>query len=121
MNSAQTLRTDLNVVSEKPPAIPVAFQDSQFVFLANTHPALQRGFIAQLKSPKLIVCDTMNLWIGEFHDELIKTLGQVHGVGLNDGEITICDLLVTLSTQVTSPRRSGTHGLAHRGTTTEPW
>lgn len=86
MNSAQTLRTDLNVVSEAPPRIPDAFRDSQFVFLANTHPALQRGFIEQLASPKLIVCDTMNLWIGDFRDELIKTLARVHGVVLNDGE-----------------------------------
>jgi len=86
MNSAETLRTDLNVVSESPPKIPESFRDSQFVFLANTHPALQRGFIDQLTSPKLIVCDTMNLWIGEFRDELIKTLGRVQGVVLNDGE-----------------------------------
>src|ERR1043166_8819525 len=47
MNAAETLRTDLNVVSERPPVIPEAFRDSQFVFLANTHPALQRGFIGR--------------------------------------------------------------------------
>jgi sugar/nucleoside kinase (ribokinase family) len=86
MNAAQTLRTDLNVVSETPPRIPDAFRDSQFVFLANTHPAIQRGFIDQLASPRLIVCDTMNLWIGEFRGELLKTLPRVHGVVLNDGE-----------------------------------
>lgn len=86
MNAAQTLRTDLNVVSESPPRIPEAFRDSRFVFLANTHPALQRGFIDQLTSPHLVVCDTMNLWISDFRDELVKTLARVDGVVLNDGE-----------------------------------
>ncbi|MCG8404926.1 MAG: PfkB family carbohydrate kinase [Phycisphaerales bacterium] len=86
MNERESLRTDLNVVGEKPPVIPEAFQDSAYVFLANTHPAVQSEFIRQLKSPKLIVCDTMDLWIKEFRDDLIKTLGAVHGVVLNDGE-----------------------------------
>jgi len=86
MNAAQTLRTDLNVVSEAPPRIPEAFRDSRFVFLANTHPSVQREFIGQLRGAALIVCDTMNLWIGQFRDELLKTLALVHGVVLNDGE-----------------------------------
>mgnify|MGYP002623374406 CR=1 FL=1 len=86
MGSAQTLRTDLNVVGEAPPKIPAQFADSGFVFLANTHPAIQREFIAQLKSPQLIVCDTMNLWINEHREDLLKTLNEVDGIVLNDGE-----------------------------------
>lgn len=86
MNHAETIRTDLNVISEAPPKIPDNFCDSGYVFLANTHPAIQRQFIDQLRSPKLIVCDTMNLWINEFRDEVVKTLAAVDGVVLNDGE-----------------------------------
>lgn len=86
INERETLRTDLNVVSEAPPRIPESFRDSQFVFLANTHPAIQRQFIGQLAGPRLIVCDTMNLWIDGFRDELLQTLAAVHGVVLNDGE-----------------------------------
>ncbi len=86
MNLRETLRTDLNVVAEAPPRIPPAFRDSSYVFLANTHPAIQRGFIAQLSSPKLIVCDTMDLWIKEAREELMETLRAVHGVVLNDAE-----------------------------------
>lgn len=86
MNHAETIRTDLNVISEAPPKIPDAFRDTGYVFLANTHPAVQRQFIEQLRSPKLIVCDTMNLWINEFRDDLLKTLSVVDGVVLNDGE-----------------------------------
>ncbi|MEK6642977.1 MAG: PfkB family carbohydrate kinase [Planctomycetota bacterium] len=86
MNSAETLRTDLNIIAEAAPTIPQAFRDSRFVFLANTHPAVQREFIRQLTKPELIVCDTMNFWISDHRAELVKTLAEVHGVVLNDGE-----------------------------------
>lgn len=86
MNQRESISTDLNVIAEAPPVIPESFRDSEFVFLANTHPAIQRGFVEQLKRPKLIVCDTMDLWIGQFRDELVKTLGVVDGIVLNDSE-----------------------------------
>ena len=86
INERETLCTDLNVISEAAPTLPEQFQDSTFVFLANTHPAIQRGFVGQLTAPKLIVCDTMNLWIDGFRDDLLETLAAVHGVVLNDGE-----------------------------------
>lgn len=86
MNERQTLRTDLNIVADSPPPIPPAFRDSRFVFLANTHPAVQRRFLEQLDSPEMIVCDTMNLWIETTREELLQTLALVHGVVLNDGE-----------------------------------
>lgn len=86
MNARETLRTDLNVVGEAGPSIPDRFRDSRYVFLANTHPALQRAFIDQLSAPRLIVCDTMDLWINTTRDELLKTLASVDGVVLNDSE-----------------------------------
>jgi sugar/nucleoside kinase (ribokinase family) len=119
MNSAQTLCTELNVVSEAAPRIPESFRDSACVFLANTHPALQREFISQLTAPRLIVCDTMNLWINEARDELLKTLAAVHGLVLNDGEarlLTGCDNLLLAGRQVLrlGPRfvviKKGEHG-----------
>jgi len=86
MNEAETVAVDLNVLAEKGPQIPQGFVDSEYVFLANTHPTLQRDLLGQLTGPKLVVCDTMNLWIENERDELVKTLGMVHGAVLNDGE-----------------------------------
>ncbi len=86
MNHRDSLRTDLNVIAEAPPRIPDAFRDSQFVFLANTHPAIQRGFVEQLTGPSLVVCDTMDLWITSAREDLLAMLKQVHGIVLNDGE-----------------------------------
>lgn len=86
MNEAQTLAVRLNVLAERGAPLPEAFADSEFVFLANTHPMLQREFVGRLKSPRLIVSDTMNHWIESEPAELRKTLAVVHGLVLNEGE-----------------------------------
>src|SRR5205085_960489 len=86
MNEAVTVEVDLNVLAERAPRIPEKFADSRYVFLANTHPVLQREMLCCLKSPKLIVADSMNLWIQTQRDDLVKLLGMIHGFVLNDGE-----------------------------------
>jgi sugar/nucleoside kinase (ribokinase family) len=86
MNEAVTLKVDLNVLAEQAPKIPQGFLDSKYVFLANTHPVLQQEMAGSLKGAKLIVADTMNLWIQTEQKELRKLLSQIHGLVLNDGE-----------------------------------
>jgi len=86
MNEAETVEVDLNVLAERAAKIPPEFLDSQFVFLANTHPALQQETLGMLKSAKLVVADTMNLWIQTERAHLEKLLGNIHGLVLNDGE-----------------------------------
>ena len=86
MNEAETVEVDLNVLAERAPKIPEKFLDSKYVFLANTHPALQQQMAGSLKSARLIIADTMNLWIQTTRDELCKLLGMIHGLVLNDGE-----------------------------------
>jgi sugar/nucleoside kinase (ribokinase family) len=86
LNEAQTIEVDLNVLAERAPKIPDNFRDSKHIFLANTHPVLQQEMLGSLKTPKLIVADTMNLWIQTEQAELKKLLKRVHGLVLNDGE-----------------------------------
>ena|SRR5579859_269844 len=86
LNEAVTEKVDLNVLEERAPKIPHNFLDSKYVFLANTHPSLQQEMLSSLHAPKLIVADTMNLWIQTEQDELRKLLKQIHGLVLNDGE-----------------------------------
>ncbi|MEW6197941.1 MAG: PfkB family carbohydrate kinase [Planctomycetota bacterium] len=86
MNEAQTVGVQLNVLAERGATLPAAFADSRFVFLANTHPVLQREFAERLSRADLIVCDTMNLWIENEPAELRRTLAAVHGLVLNEGE-----------------------------------
>ena len=77
---------DLNVLAEQAPRIPDDFRDSHYVFLANTHPSLQLGMLESLPSRKLVVADTMNLWIQTERKELCKLLSRIDGLVLNDGE-----------------------------------
>jgi sugar/nucleoside kinase (ribokinase family) len=86
LNEAVSIQTDLNILAEAAPRIPDKFVDSKYVFLANTHPVLQQEMACCLKGPKLIVADTMNLWINTARSDLLKTLKMVHGLVLNDAE-----------------------------------
>jgi sugar/nucleoside kinase (ribokinase family) len=86
MNKRETLFTHLGVVAEKPPKVPAKFADSEYVFLANTHPAVQMGLLDQLPKRKLAVADTMDLWINTARPELEALLKKVDGLALNYDE-----------------------------------
>jgi sugar/nucleoside kinase (ribokinase family) len=86
MNMAETLEVHLNVLGTFSPVLSPRFAETPFVFLANGHPATQRKVLAQAKNRKLIVADTMNLWIETERDELLALLREVDGLVLNDGE-----------------------------------
>ena len=86
MNDANTDAVELNVLAEEPPKVPQSFTDSQYVFLANTHPGLQQQLLSQIKNPKFVAADTMNLWIENNPDELKSLLKKINALVLNDGE-----------------------------------
>lgn len=86
MNEAETVKVELNVLAERAATVAEAYRDSDFVFLANSHPSIQEQFAAQFPKAKLIVADTMNLWIDNERDALLEMLKSVHGLVLNEGE-----------------------------------
>ena len=86
LNAAETEFTDLNVFSDFDPRLPDTYQDTPYVFLANINPELQLRVLEQVHHPKLVVCDTMNLWIDISRPALMETLKQVDVLILNDGE-----------------------------------
>lgn len=86
MNEAVTVTVDLNVLAERAAPIPPAFRDSKYVFLANTHPRLQRDTLRSLSRPRLAVADTMNLWIETERSASLELFREIDGLVLNDGE-----------------------------------
>lgn len=86
MNDARTDAVQLNVLAEQPPAVPESFQDCEFVFLANTAPALQMKLLEQMESPAFVAADTMNLWIQTAGKDLEQLLQRIDMLVLNDGE-----------------------------------
>ena len=89
MNRRDTLAVELNVLAESLPPVPHHYRDSQFVFLANTHPANQIDLLANFPHRKLAVADTMDLWIETQRATLIELLAKIDGLVLNDSEATM--------------------------------
>lgn len=86
MNAAETLKTELNVLGTFQPKIPRSFRASDFLFLANTHPATQMSVLGQVERPRFVLCDTMNLWIEHERAALLDLLKKVDGLLINDEE-----------------------------------
>jgi sugar/nucleoside kinase (ribokinase family) len=68
------------------PRLPEPFRRSDFLFLANGSPVTQMSVLEQAIGPRLVVADTMDLWIREQHDELMALLRRIDGLVMNDSE-----------------------------------
>jgi sugar/nucleoside kinase (ribokinase family) len=96
MNEATTVAVDLNVLIERGPRVPARFADSQVVFLAATHPHLQLDLLGQVKSPRLVIADTRDLWIQQYHAESLAAYQSFDGIVLNDLEARLLTKQVNL-------------------------
>ncbi len=85
-NTRHTLDTQLNVFADFDPKVPANYRDVPYVFLANAEPAVQSKALDQMKRPKLVVADTMNLWIDIKKDDLLGLLRRIDGLVMNDEE-----------------------------------
>ncbi|MGA8012793.1 MAG: PfkB family carbohydrate kinase [Candidatus Acidiferrales bacterium] len=87
MNERTTLATDLNVFATFDPKLPRSYLDSQYIFLGNIDPTLQRSVLKQIRGkPRLVGLDTMNYWIEGTNAELRETLKDVDILTINDDE-----------------------------------
>jgi len=86
LNEAKTLRTDLNVFAGFEPKIPEAYRDSDFLFLANIDPVLQRRVREATPNAKLVAGDTMNYWIKDHKPALLEVLKGLDILLINDTE-----------------------------------
>ncbi len=86
MNDRETLEIELNVFGDFNPVLPADYRRCQYVFLANGSPVTQLKVLEQVADPKLVVADTMDLWIQTQHEPLMKLLKRLSGLVLNDSE-----------------------------------
>lgn len=86
MNNRRTLLTELGVFETFTPHLPEAHKSSPYVLLANIAPALQHHVLDQVRRPKFVVADTMDLWLNIALDDLLKLLQRVDAFVLNDSE-----------------------------------
>ena len=86
MNEAKTLSTCLNVFETFQPVLPDAYRDAEDVFLANIDPDLQLSVLEQVRAPRLVACDTMNLWLNTKRDAVATLFSKAHVVIVNEAE-----------------------------------
>jgi len=86
MNDRETLEVHLNVLGKFDPVMPADYRDAKFVFLGNGSPAIQRKVLEQTPNRRLVVADTMDLWINIQRDELLDLFRRLDGLVLNDSE-----------------------------------
>ncbi|MDQ2952536.1 MAG: PfkB family carbohydrate kinase [Chloroflexota bacterium] len=86
LDTAETINTDLGVFADWRPTIPAAFADSGLVFLANIHPEIQLATLDQMRAPRLVALDTMNYWIEQTRDALIRVIRRVEIISINEPE-----------------------------------
>ncbi len=86
LNEAETVDTQLNVLTGFSPRLPESCRDAEFLFLANIDPDLQMQVLEQAKKPALVACDSMNFWISSKPESLKNVLKRVDLAIINEGE-----------------------------------
>jgi len=87
LNQAITLKTELNVIETFKPKVPEDYRNAEFLFLANIDPDLQLHVIDQVNKPVALVLDTMNFWIENKYDALMKVISRVDMLVINEAEL----------------------------------
>jgi len=86
MNNRRTIETVLGVIEHWQPAIPGDYEKSPYVLLANISPAVQHRVLDQVRRPKFLVADTMDLWLNIALPDVMRLLKRIDCLVLNDSE-----------------------------------
>ena len=87
LNTAITRETQLNVFADFSPTLQESQRSAPYLFLANIDPTLQRSVLEQMDPrPRVVVCDTMNLWIDISRRELWELIEKVDVLMINNAE-----------------------------------
>ena len=86
LNNRDTLDTQLNVLTQFKPDLPESFRDIENVFLGNIDPELQISVLKQLRRCRLVACDTMNFWLDSARPALLRLIGEIDMLIVNDDE-----------------------------------
>ncbi|MEX0641936.1 MAG: PfkB family carbohydrate kinase [Pirellulales bacterium] len=86
MNDRETLDIELDVFGKFEPALSEAARRAPYTFLANAAPSTQLKTLDQAAGAKIVVADTMELWIQTAHADLMKLFKRIDGLVINDSE-----------------------------------
>ena len=86
-NKRDTLSTQLNVLADFNPIVSDENKEAEIIVLGNLHPIVQNTVLDQVENnKKCVILDTMNFWMDNSLDELMKVIGRVDIIIINDEE-----------------------------------
>ena len=86
-NKRDTLNTQLNVLADFNPIVSNEDKSAKIVVLGNLHPLVQNSVLDQINiNEKCVILDTMNFWMDNAMDELMKVISRVNIIIINDEE-----------------------------------
>ncbi len=86
MGRAETVAVQLNVLETFRPRVPESYASVPYALLGNSSPEVQEAVLGQLRSPRFVMLDTMNLWIGTKRHALLGLLPRVDALCVNHEE-----------------------------------
>jgi sugar/nucleoside kinase (ribokinase family) len=86
MNVAHTDDTQLNVFADFDPKLSEGSQNAEILFLGNIQPALQQR-VREGSKAEFAALDSMNFWLDNEREALVRAIGTVDCLLLNDAEI----------------------------------
>jgi sugar/nucleoside kinase (ribokinase family) len=86
LNDRTTLVTELNVFADFNPTVSEDARHTPYLFLGNIDPELQLRVKRQMVNPRLTALDTMNYWIRDYREPLLRVLREIDILIINDSE-----------------------------------
>ena len=86
MKDPETLSVEMNALESFDPELSEEQKGADYVFLANIDPETQMKVLEQMRSPRVVACDTMNFWIEGKPEALRELLRKVNVLIINDSE-----------------------------------
>ena len=86
MNTRDTLEVHLNVFATFDPELPELSATAASCVLGQRQPDAPGKVLDQVRKPRLVLAETMDLWINSQRPDLLKLLPRLDGLFLNDSE-----------------------------------
>ena len=84
-----TTFTDLNVLAQFDPELPVSYRRGGYVLLGNVDPVIQLKVLDQLENPELVVVDTMNFWLDGAPELVREVFANSDVAVINEEEVRL--------------------------------
>ena len=89
LNKRTTIKTELNVFENFEPKVPNEYRSAEYIYLGNIDPEQQLKVLEQMFKPKLVISDTIELWIKTKPEKVKEVISKMNGVLINDEEIKL--------------------------------